>query len=255
MNNQPLIDEGEKIIEGQLMDEMQLHLIGCKNCCNVIAKSIEAFPVMDVNNVTSSIKVVTSLLAKILNDLRAASILSARGYSIQAATLASSLYESAFMIAYIGNNNDLADKWINHEDPSNLFISVKKLTEQGLKNINAPNYKELSEREYNNYRQLCMVKHGNPLIQKNHVYSMEGNSVVAIFGPETSEPSIRVSWFALENAINYSMIALSSYINCHLQTKTSSEIFEQFDDLKEVYKELHKKAVERWGNENPLPEL
>lgn len=253
MNNLPSIEEGEKMVAEQLKDELEFHINSGRNCCNVIAKSIEVFPDIDLDSTTSSIKVVTTLLAKILNDLRTASILSATGYSSQAATIVSSLYESAFMIAYIGDNDDLANKWIEHEDATRLFITVKELTKQGLKNIDAPNYEELYLQEYNDYKQLCMIKHGNPLVQKNLVYSVEGNSVIAEFGPETSEFSIKISWYALERAINYSMIAISGYINFHLKDNTTFEIIELFNSVKESYKEMQRRAVERWGNENPLP--
>lgn len=252
MNNKPLINEGERIIEKELKNDLQLHIIGVNNTCNLIAKSIEAFPEMNLDEVTSSVKVVYTLLAKVMNDLRAAAIVAARGYSIQAATLASSLYETAFMIAYIGNNNERADKWIDHEDPKKLFINVYDLTKQGLKNIDVPNFKELAEIEYEKYRQLCMVKHSNPLVQKSHVYTIEENSVVANFGPETTEQSVRVSWFAIENAINCSMIGISSFINFHLCTNATTEIVTLFKDLKELYQVLNSKAVERWGNNKPL---
>ena len=249
MNGKIHINEGEKIIEEQLKDELQLHIIGVNNCCNLISKAIEVTPEMNIDSVPSSLKVVTSLLAKVINDLRSAAILSSKGYSIQSATLISSLYEAAFMITFIGNDDQLAEKWIGHNDPKRLFINVYDLTENGLKNINAPNYKDLANSEYQKYRQLCMVKHGNPLIQKGHVFEIEGNTIVASFGPEISEQSIRVSWFALENAINYSMIALSSYINCHLMSNTTEEVIRLFQDLKELYKVLNTKAVERWANE------
>ena len=250
MNNLPSIEEGEKIVADQLKDELEFHINCCRNCCDVIAKSIEAFPDIDFDNVTSSIKVVTTLLAKVLNDLRTSSILAATGYSSQAATIVSSLYESAFMIAYIGDNDDLANKWIEHEDATKLFISVKELTKQGLKNIDTQNYEEFHPQEYNHYKQLCMIKHGNPLVQKNLVYSMEDNSVIADFGPETSEFSIKIGWYALERAINYSMIAISGYINFHLLDQTTFEIIEKFNSVQESYKEMQRRAIERWGNEN-----
>jgi len=253
MNNLPSIEEGEKIVADQLKDELEFHINCCRSCCNVIAMSIEAYPDIDLDNATSSIKVVTSLLAKVLNDLRTASLLSATGYPSQAATIVSSLYESAFMIAYIGDNDDLANKWIEHEDATKLFINVKELTKQGLKNIDTPNYEEFYLQEYNDYRQLCMIKHGNPLVQKNLVYLVEGNSVIADFGPETSQFSIKISWYALERAINYSMIAISGYINFHLIDNTNSEIIELFNSVKESYEEMGRRAVKRWGIENTQP--
>ncbi|MNO65008.1 hypothetical protein D3C76_557470 [compost metagenome] len=143
------------------------------------------------------------MLAKVLNDLRTASILSSTGYSSQAATIVSSLYESAFMIAYIGDNDNLANKWIEHEDATRLVITIKELTKQGLKKIDAPNYEELYLQEYNEYKQSSMIKHG----------TVEGDSVIAKFGPEASEFSGRFFLYTYSltaDCLNYSAIGFFS---------------------------------------------
>lgn len=86
------------------------------------------------------------------------------------------------MTAYVGNDEERAIKWIEHEDPKRLFISVYDLTKEAIKSFNVSDIDGRTDKEYSDYRQLCMVKHSNPLIQMQHGYLIEGNNVLATNG-------------------------------------------------------------------------
>lgn len=251
MNSDQSLADAEQESFSILNVELHNHLNATELAYNLICYAINSFPEVELSLISSSFKVAVSLLTKISNDIRCASLLALKGYSIQSASIISSMYESSFMVAYIENDEDRAIKWIEHENPKKLFITIYDLTQEVIKNFNVTDIKEKANQEYSDYRQLCMVKHGNPLIQMQHGYHIQGNNVLAINGPDHSETSIRVSWFALEKSINYVLISLGSFINNHLTTLDSKDLVNRYQRLIEVHQRLNQLAVERWGTEDP----
>ena len=247
-NRLPSIDEGELWAEQQLKPDLELHLVGLKNALHILSITIEAVPPMNLDQVSSSKKIATALLVKIANDLRANAILTSKGYAIQAATIAASLYEFAFMIAYIGDDEDLANKWIEHSDLTHNIVSIKEMTLNALKKLGAPNPEEECEKEYKVYKDLCMIKHGNPNFQKAHSFIIENNSVIASPGPMTTDEFIKVSWYTIENAVSLARIALGSFINHQLKTNATDEIINKYNDLKNLYNHLNSLGFNKYGD-------
>lgn len=241
------LDEGELMAEQQLKPELELHLIGIKKAYQVLCKVMETVPPMNLEKVSSSMKVASALLVRIANDMRTIAILSAKGYAIQAATIAAALYESALMIAYIGNDDNLANRWINHNVPTKSFISVSKMTLEALKKLGVQNSKKEKKNLYHVYEQLCQAKHGNPIFQKAHSFLIENNTVVAQPGPITTNEFVRVSWFVMENAINLVGIALQSFIRNHIKSNANNDIIDAFKDLQDLHKALSSMGARRYG--------
>lgn len=247
------LEEAEKEATALLNEELDAHLNTSQFAYNLISLAINSFPMMKLSEVPNSLKVVVSLLVKISNDIRCVSLISSRGYPIQAAAIVASMYESSFMIAYVGNNEERAMRWIEHDNPKKLFINLYDLTKEAIKSLNVKDVDIVTEKEYLDYRQLCMVKHSNPLFQMEHGYRLEDNIFFAINGPEHSEESNRVSWFVLERSINYVLISLGSFINNHLVSYDIKGLVEGYQQLTKQYQTLNHLAIERWGTENPYP--
>jgi len=182
-------------------------------------------------------------------------LLTLTGYSVQAVTLVSSMFETAYCIAAIGSNQCLAKKWVEHNDPKTTrsFMNVKDMISKGLRNLDHPDPTAQTEIEYRVYRQLCMPKHSNPLFQKHHGLIFTHDEVIAMNGPNISENSIKASWFALEHAVRLSYIALSSFINNCLSAENNDDLIEQVKLIGVRRKELEAEAIQRWGTEDPFP--
>ena len=83
-------------------------------------------------------KVATVLLLRMRDDLRCAGLPALRGYQLQACSLVASIYEAAFAIAAIDSDNDLAQEWIDHDDPNHPFRQALTLTEMALRKLGIP---------------------------------------------------------------------------------------------------------------------
>ncbi len=247
--NKPSIDSGENFNEKKLTSHLYPYIKGIINCLNVVSTAINMHPTLDIERVDASTKVVNLLLMKCVNDLRSLWILSKKGYSIQAASLASSLYESFIQINYIGNNNGRAQEWIDHTDPKWLPQSMKNYTNIVFEEL-APEHPELSNNFYAVYSRLCRAKHGNPLLLKNHFYEIKGSNIIADYGPENSEDSIELTCFSIQWSIRFMNLAISSFINKHLSVYNLpfGELVEKYDRISQYHEKLEATYRQKWGN-------
>ena len=163
------------------------------------------------------------------------------------------MYEIAFAIASIGADDALADQWITHDDPTRSWKPARELTRDGLAKLGVPNIDTQTDVEYRVYRQLCMAKHVNPLMQTQHGHQLQGQVVVVANGPDLSEPAIRASWFALEHAAGLTFIALSSFIINHVPREHISELMKESEAIGANRKDLEARAKARWGTDDPFP--
>jgi len=195
---------------------------------NLIGFALSRLPVIDIHKVPLPRKIATSLLVKISNDLRTASLLALTGYAVQAITIVSSMFESSYCIAAIGSDKDLAQKWVDHDTPIGPFMGVRAMVEKGLKNLGHPSVSKQTEVEYRVYRQLCMPKHTNPLFQMEYGYIIREGEVVAMNGPNTSEDTVRAAWFAMEHATALAFIALICFVNSIWGWKATKIYFHKY---------------------------
>lgn len=233
--------------------ELREHARLCGDAFNLVGLALNRMPVRSVDEISSSKKVATVLLIRLSNELLCASLLARRGYPLQAVTLVAAIYEAAFTIAYIGSDEKRARKWIEHEDPTRSFMDMRSMTKEGLAKLGTPDPEAQASVEYKVYRQLCMAKHSNPLLQKLYGYQRRENSVLAMNGPDTSESSVRAAWFALEHGAALTFIALSSFFLNHLPQNVADELCSQLENIGARRKMLEAKAKERWGTEDPFP--
>ena len=250
---------GESIVEAEkaaieiLDPELRRHGKLNMHAFNLIGDVLNCLPENNIQDIPLSQKIATSLLIQLSNDLRAASLLALSGYAVQAVTLVSSMFESAYCIAAIGSDRDLAEKWVNHDNPTKSFMGVKAMVKKGIENLEHPNVLKQTEVEYRVYRQLCMAKHANPLFQMEHGFIVDDGEVVAMNGPNTSENTIRAAWFAMEHATALTFIALICFVKFHLQFEDNNELVGQILALGDARKQLESEAKNRWGTEDPFP--
>jgi hypothetical protein len=246
------LETAERHALSMLGAELSEHLSLTENAFNLIGAAISSLPELPIRDMPESLKVATTLLIRLSNDLRSASLLAIRGYCLQALTLVGSMYEAAYTIAAIGSDDVLADEWISHDDPKRTYGQVQNLTREGLAKLGAPDVDTQTAIEYRVYRQLCLAKHSNPLLQTKHGNQIEGKSVVAVNGPDLSESAVRAAWFALEHAAGLAFIALASFISNHVSDEKRADLMKEAYAVGVGRKALETSAKARWGTENPF---
>lgn len=248
-----LLDVAERRTILALQPELDRHARLTEQAFNLIGMVLSSLPERTVAGLSLSERVATLLLIRISNDLRAAALLALRGYPVQSLCLVSSMYEAAYTVASIGSDENVAQQWIDHSDPTRPFRDVRGLTRSGLAKLGVPDPDTQAASEYRVYRQLCLAKHLNPLLQKQHGIQLQGNYVVAMNGPDISEPAVRGAWFALEHAAGLAWVGLTSFVLNHVGIEIRADLMRQVKAIGEARKQLEEAAKARWGIEDPFP--
>src|SRR5262249_5540589 len=91
-----------------------------------------------------------ALLAKLLSDLRAATVIALHGYPTQAAVIGSSLYETAMTATCLGTDDALAQEWSEHgrTKPTELFRNVWTLTEEVVRRFGSEDVDAVTATRY-----------------------------------------------------------------------------------------------------------
>jgi hypothetical protein len=221
----------------QLRPALTAHGAVSEQVFNAVSEILGAAPELPISQVALSRRVVTVLLVRLSNDLRVAALLALRGYPLQAATLVASMYEVAHCVAYIGSDDSRADAWIRHDDPTKSFRSVKMLIEDTVNGFGINDPVAMCAREYRVYRQLCLAKHSNPVLQKDHGHYMEEHAIITINGPDSSMSGIRVARFALQHAIRLTVLALASFLENHVPQGARENLRDRLDRIDEATRE------------------
>lgn len=219
-----------------------------------------AVNLMPDNQVPVSARVCTALLCRLSNDIECASKLATQGYPMQAATIASAMYEVAYTIVSVGSDDIIAGKWAAHDDPCRSFETVYRLTELGTGKIAPILHLSGAERanrvrsQYKVYRQLCMAKHSSRLLQQGVGHQVEQDTIIARNGADASEGAVRVAWFAMEQAICLACLACASFVESHLAAENRGNLMLLFERIFQERDALIRCAAERWGTEDPFPD-
>lgn len=218
----------------------------------LVGKSAQSLRNEDLAVQNSATRVAVLLGIRLINDARGVSLLARIGYGMQAASLASSIYEIAHTLAYIGADNALANQWFDHDKVlSTPFGDILKVTKGGLKKLGIPEQSAFGE--YQVYSQLCMAKHGNPLLQQQHGLKVSNETVTPQTGPDTSDDSIRLCRFAMEMSGSSILIALQSFISNHAPEEARPNLQSYHHLLQQEFVKLRQSAIKRWGKEDPNP--
>ena len=248
-----MIGQGETLQEAEakaieiMGHELASHLSLVQEGHNLIGFSIIAVPEGPILDLPLSLKVSTNLLVRISNDLRGAAILAERGYPLQALTLAASIYEATMQVAYLGNDEKIAQEWVDHDKPDIFFRKIEQLTKEVFKKLRIPDPDGQAKRDYRVYQQFCMAKHLNPLLQQHYGFQRRGQLVVAQNGPDWSDLSIKGAWFALDYSERFVYIALATFVSSHVPSEKQADLAEQINLFAAKRKELNQAAQKKWG--------
>jgi len=248
------ISDAEMAAIKTLEVELREHLKVSTDVYNCLGLALSSVPDAPLHEVPQARKVTTCLLVRITNDLRCIIHLTVRGYSDQACALAASSYEAAFALMAIGQDEVLAQEWINHQNPNRPFKSVRELTAMGIDRIGAPAPDAVSARWYLVYSQLCLAKHLNPLLQTTRGFRLEENRVLVMPGPDASENSVRLAWFALEHASGLALTAAAFFGSTYIPQSGREAFAQKVNPLQGTLATLRAAAVDRGWDKNPFPD-
>lgn len=250
------LHQAEVAAIAELERELRDHMALTTAAFNLIARllPLTEIPTTPTNVSSRSLHVAVTLLLRVANDLRSVQVLAGTGYPVQALALVASMYEVAYTAAFIGNDESLAQEWLDYDDPTKLFRDVRFLTKEALTKLDLLDRPDRPDLEYRNYRMLSWAKHANPILERAWAVDIQGEMVTRTMGPNTSPLAVRFAWFALEYAAGYAYIAMGSLIRSHLIAKMPEELGREVRTIALRRNELDTKARARWPQENPLPE-
>jgi len=161
-----------------------------------------------------------TLLARVLQDLRACVICSLSGYPMQAWTIATSAFEAAHTIGFVGNRVDRANDWLAHHSEAKPFIPAFDALNNTIIYLgvepDSTKRAEVVQESFSLYRHLCMAKHVNPISEKDrYVYMVDGKPNLVLTPPFTSRRAAEVR-LGLLLAVRSAHIALCAFDVTHL---------------------------------------
>jgi hypothetical protein len=134
-NEVPSLAAVERDAAQFLEPELREHGLLNERVFNAIGEAANLAAELPLSQVSQARKVATVLLLRMRDDLRCAGLLELRGYQLQACSLVASIYEAAFAIAAIDSDDDLAQEWIDHDDPNHPFRQALTLTEMASRRV------------------------------------------------------------------------------------------------------------------------
>ena len=248
------LEAAEKAALGVLGQQLAGHLGVAGGTFNLVNVILGRAPEVPVRQVSPARAVATALLLRLAGDLRCVAFLAPRGYPLQAVTLVASMYEAAYTMGAIGTDNDTAQRWLDHDYPTRPFFSnIQSLTLDVLNKMGHANPEEQVRLEYQVYRQLCMGKHANPLLQQQHGFLRLENALAAVVGPTTGEEAERAGSFALEHGTRFAQMGADSFLRHHVPADRRGNLPETLVGLGRQRLHLHEQAMARGWDKDPTP--
>ncbi|MDQ6768663.1 MAG: hypothetical protein M3Z54_01590 [Gemmatimonadota bacterium] len=169
--------------------------------------------------------------ARVLGDLRVCEWAGGNGYALQAEAIAATVHELAYSAAYIADSDERAEGWLKHQNekrqyPESGHASVLDAVIQrlGLGKAHA-------KQEYTIYRQLCLAKHGNPVVQRLHGMSDENGARLIEQLPYFDHNTMVLARFGLFHAARAVAALLTTLLATHLAETLSAETFAEFSAI------------------------
>lgn len=247
------LEDAERRALAELEPELRNHTLLAAEAFDLLGAVLTSVPERRLAETPLALRVVAAvLLVRLSNDLRSVVLLTNRGYALQAVSLVASIYEIAYTIALIGSDTALVREWVNHDDPTRPFQEISRMTRNALTKLGISDTQAWG-RQYRVYRQLCLAKHANPLLQRQHGYQLVNTDVVTMNGPDTSPSAIRAGWFALEHAVGLACVAMRSFVGNHVPTDVCATLLATIENVDAKRATLNQLAQTRWGTEDPFP--
>jgi hypothetical protein len=244
----------EREIESNLSAELARHL---QLASEVYGSAMDAIDYITshVSPVPEAARVRLALLAKLVSDLRATAITATKGYGTQAATIASSLYETAFLTVYIGTDDALAREWREHgkAKPTEFFRSPWVLTEGSLRRLGVQDVDRLTAARYRIYSEMCLAKHNNAVMVAQHVIRRDGEDVGLLAGPDGSDVAIRTATAVLEHSIALAHLAVASLIEDFAAPDAQATLGAKLRGIMDRWETIASASRQRWPGGDPFP--
>jgi hypothetical protein len=201
-------------------------------------------PERDISDVTKDELACTNILIRIMQDLRCVQICATSGYAPAAGTLAASIFELSYEIAFLAGRPDRAEKWFAH-------TNIKKTAEEHhnrLGSVLAKEFSDPAERapftdaEWDNYAFLSALKHGNSAIQQYFGVEDTLDGVTFTPLPSQSDLSVNTTNVVFYRACQYALRGVAYFANIYLDVadrEAGKVNFEQLSvDLKRAFLKL-----------------
>jgi hypothetical protein len=135
----------EKEVGEALERELAAHLNLAVQLTDSCGRLIDR--VKDAPGEMTAIHVCAVLLARLITDLQAVTQLIRRGYAAPALSVTAGLFEMAYMLMYIGADEERAEKWATHADSKRTSPWSVRTTIEGVAQSMGLDEK-IVEREY-----------------------------------------------------------------------------------------------------------
>ena len=202
-------------------------------------------PGRDEDDVNDAEKVQHRLICRMLNDLRIISSLASKGYLVQTGTLASALYEIAWVSIYIGADIERAEAWLNHADRTKTFkgtttgINHIKVAIKEMFNISdEATINSRYEPEKVFYEEMCMLKHGNPIVQNelgHRKFQASDHQILLLKdGPESSDQSRDKCRHILDICLRLFFMAIERFIVFYYPKEKNIDVQPLTEEIQEM---------------------
>lgn len=196
-------------------------------------------------------RVAVALLIHLANDLRTEGLLASIGYHVQAASIVASAHERTFTIARIVGDDESALRWGEFDDPTHPFRPMRNLIEEACGRHAPGAGKAERDSHYRTYRQLCLAKHGNPLLLRQHSFRLVDGEIELALGPQRHEEAMRVLQFVLMHALGMASFACGAFATVY--ANDDADIHQCLVRLFVEWQTLSAKFTDRWGQDDPYP--
>lgn len=243
-----LIGDLEKTVKSELLPRIADYMRLLENSYAISGAILEsAFP---ARNPSLAKQVCTKLMMRMINDMRCISLLSEVGYDMQACALAASVYETAFTIGSIRDDDSLATEWMDHSDPKKSFKDVYTNTRTTILQMGGT--EKTAEHIYKVYRQLCWSKHLNPISEQQGGMELTSEGVDFVPGPNSDELTERGVCFCCSYTVLFVTVALDTFLDAHVLAEQQGNLNEELKKLSLARAELHRRGLARWSGPDPF---
>lgn len=189
------------------------------------------------------------LLKQALTSLRATALLLVRGYTAQAATVASGLFETRLYSNYIIDDESRAERFVRHSNSQDFVWRpnqmIRSEAEQNLRRANYQVDPSTLDREVEvigaSYLFLCSLKHGNP-IPLLHTVGARDDIVGPAFAdggfPVMALPDTRPE----DNIVKAVVLTVANNSTFYTTRNTGLTVNDESEDAQKWFQEL----MNRW---------
>lgn len=196
--------------------------------------------------------VLNYLLAMMVTDLRVVTSLCLEGYSLQAAAIATGMFERAQLIAYVGDDSKRAIAWRDHQSeldwkPKKIRSSsdLIRLAVRAVAHMfsNDVELQRQIDRRKKLYRDLNLIKHGNPRMLRRVLGKKVGDQFQIYHGPLVGKDRHGLVKWVLVQALESSLHALLFLADNHLPTKAVTAMQKPLEDIDSRLTALRKRDL------------